>query len=71
MEDIDYKNRNIPEEVAPYAKQIFKELRETEVIPSSIIPYHFPRDASLLKLATCQNNLMWMRKCVLSLSTGL
>jgi len=34
MEDIDYKNKNIPEEVAPYAKQIFKELRETEVIPS-------------------------------------
>ena len=58
MEDIDYKNRNIPEEVAPYAKQIFKELRETEVIPSSIIPINFPRDASLLKLATCQNNLM-------------
>ena len=31
MEDIDYKNREIPEEVAPYAKSIFAELRNTEV----------------------------------------
>jgi hypothetical protein len=35
MEDIDYKNKNIPEEVAPYAKQIFKELRENEVTLST------------------------------------
>ena len=30
MEDMDYKNKDIPEEVAPYAKQIFKELRDSE-----------------------------------------
>ena len=52
MEDIDYKNRNIPEEVAPYAKQIFKELRETEVNPSSFFLNHLKRETSLQKLAT-------------------
>ena len=31
MEDIDYANKDIPEEVAPYAKEIFKDLREKEV----------------------------------------
>jgi len=31
MENIDFENRDIPEEVAPYAKGIFKELRENEV----------------------------------------
>jgi len=31
MENIDYKNRNIPEEVAPYAKEIFKNLIKDEV----------------------------------------
>ena len=30
MEDIDFKNLNIPEEVAPYAKQIFTECRNDE-----------------------------------------
>ena len=33
MEDIDYQNRGVPEEVAPYAKQIFTMLREKEVGP--------------------------------------
>ena len=33
MEDIDYQNKGIPEEVAPYAKQIFSMLREKEVGP--------------------------------------
>jgi len=31
MEDMDFQNRGIPEEVAPYAKSIFKELRSNEV----------------------------------------
>jgi len=31
MEDIDYKNKDIPEEVAPYAKEIFTLLRKEEV----------------------------------------
>ena len=31
MEDVDYKTREIPEEVAPYAKGIFSLLREEEV----------------------------------------
>jgi transcription initiation factor TFIIIB Brf1 subunit/transcription initiation factor TFIIB len=30
MEDMDFQNRGIPEEVAPYAKSIFKELRSNE-----------------------------------------
>jgi len=30
MEDIDFKNLNIPEEVAPYAKHIFTECRNEE-----------------------------------------
>jgi len=30
IEDIDYKNRNIPEEVAPYAKCIFEDCRKEE-----------------------------------------
>jgi hypothetical protein len=31
MEEIDYANKDIPEEVAPYAKEIFKLLRNEEV----------------------------------------
>ena len=31
MEEIDYANKDIPEEVAPYAKEIFKTLRNEEV----------------------------------------
>ena len=30
MEDIDYRNRHIPEEVAPYTKEIFRNLRTNE-----------------------------------------
>ena len=30
MENIDYENRFIPEEVAPYAKEIFKNLLKEE-----------------------------------------
>ncbi len=33
MEDIDYENLSIPEEVAPYAKGIFALMREKEVSP--------------------------------------
>jgi len=32
MEEVDYLNKHIPEEVAPYTKEIFKMLREQEVI---------------------------------------
>lgn len=31
MEEIDYENRYIPEEVAPYTKEIFKLLKDQEV----------------------------------------
>ena len=37
MEDIDFENRAIPEEVAPYAKAIFKDLRESEVSLSTVL----------------------------------
>ena len=30
MDTIDYNNRGVPEEVAPYAKEIFKNLRNNE-----------------------------------------
>jgi hypothetical protein len=30
MEEIDYANKDIPEEVAPYAKEIFKTMRNEE-----------------------------------------
>ena len=30
MDDIDYRNRHIPEEVAPYTKEIFRSLRNNE-----------------------------------------
>jgi cyclin B len=30
MDDIDYRNRDLPEEVAPYTKEIFKSLRTNE-----------------------------------------
>jgi len=30
MDNIDYRNRHVPEEVAPYTKEIFKNLRNNE-----------------------------------------
>ncbi len=37
MEDLDYSNKDVPEEVAPYAKQIYKDLRENEVFPTKFL----------------------------------
>ena len=35
MDEMDYNNRHIPEEVAPYAKQIYQYLKEEEVISTT------------------------------------
>ena len=32
MEEMDYNNKHIPEEVAPYAKAIYQHLKDVEVI---------------------------------------
>ena len=62
MEDIDYKNRTIPEEVAPYAKEIFSDLREKEVISPTKPPFTPTRENTSPVLATCPTKETSMRK---------
>jgi hypothetical protein len=51
MEEVDYRNRDVPEEVAPYTKEIFKMLREEEVILSRYFII-FKRESLLLFMVT-------------------
>jgi hypothetical protein len=51
MEEVDYRNRHVPEEVAPYTKEIFKMLREEEVILSRYFII-FKRESLLLFMVT-------------------
>ena len=61
MEEMDYKNKDIPEEVAPYAKQIYQYLKEEEVIFTTKF-INNPRKNIFQVADICQSNLMSMRK---------